>query len=81
MPSFELLIQYYDTQGHIMFHPFIDQLSYRQPYTIHSPEIEGYKCSRPVVTGTMPARNVKINVYYTKEAPKVDIPEPEEPIL
>jgi len=80
MISYELLIQYYDSAGHVMFDPFINQLPYKQAYTVHSPEIEGYKCSRPVVTGVMPARNVKITVYYVKEKPLIeDIPE--EPIL
>ena len=51
----------------------VSELAYREKYNIESPTIQGYTSSRKYVSGTMPARNVTVTVYYNESIPNGDI--------
>ena len=64
--SYTLTIYYRYWETGVAVRPKITQTHlYGEDYRVESPELEGYKCSMPVVKGTMPARDVQVTVWYT----------------
>ena len=68
--SYQFTITYKDAQGNEVASPYTASLHYGDTYNVTSPTVEGYTCNpqQEIVSGTVPARNVTINVVYTADA-------------
>ena len=64
MEDYTLTILYRYTSGGQAAPTYTETLNYGDRYSVTSPTIAGYLVDRPVVNGTMPARNVTETVFY-----------------
>ena len=64
---YHLTIHYVDLFGNTMAPDYTDILYAGEDYYVESPVIEGYKTQTPLVSGTMPARDVVVTVIYYPE--------------
>lgn len=63
--TYHLTIRYMDLEGHELAPSYGAELAAETDYSVSSPVIEGYHTDRPLVSGTMPARDVEVIVFYT----------------
>lgn len=62
---FNLTIKYLDVRDDsIVFEQYIESIQYTKSYNVTSPTVEGYTCRTILVSGTMPADNHVVTVYY-----------------
>jgi LPXTG-motif cell wall-anchored protein len=62
--SYKLTVEYVYTDG-TTAKPTVEQtLAFHADYSVESPAIEGYTPDKPVVAGTMPAKDVYVKVVY-----------------
>ena len=65
-PAYNLTVHYvYAATGARAARDHKEKVNAGEAYRVVSPTISGYTCSKPVVRGTMPKRNVEVTVYYT----------------
>ena len=75
--TFKLTIYYRYTNGRTAAKTFEQEFKYNEEYSVESPFIKDYNCSRTVVKGTMPAHDVEVTVYYTPTGDEIiEIPTP-----
>ena len=68
---YSLTIQYVDKKGKELAESHMDLLSKGEAYKVDSPKIKGYKLKNKddaVIEGTMPGRNLTIEVVYIKKS-------------
>ena len=68
---YSLTIQYVDKKGKELAESHMDLLSKGEAYKVDSPKIKGYKLKdkdKAVIEGTMPGRNLTIEVVYIKKS-------------
>ena len=68
---YSLTIQYVDKKGKELAESHMDLLSKGEAYKVDSPKIKGYKLKNKddaVIKGTMPGRNLTIEVVYIKKS-------------
>ena len=65
--TYRLRIRYVSTTGETMADTYTAELAQGTDYNVVSPVIAGYTADLPVVTGTMPGRDVEIIVVYEDE--------------
>ena len=68
---YSLTIQYVDKKGKELDESHMDLLSKGEAYKVDSPKIKGYKLKNKddaVIKGTMPGRNLTIEVVYIKKS-------------
>ena len=71
--SYRLTVNYRYYETGVAVRPSITQThAYGDNYRVVSPTLDGYKCSRTVVSGTMPAYDVQVTVWYTPEETIID---------
>ena len=63
--SYQLTINYKYADGTIAAPSYTETLNYGATYSVTSPDIPGYSPSLPVVSGTMGADNLTVNVTYS----------------
>lgn len=63
---FDLTIHYVYAEGGTAANDYKASVIFGDPYSVNSPEIEGYTPSKDTVSGKMPAENVVETVTYTK---------------
>ena len=71
--SYNITVTYRDPYGNIVAQQTTRRLKYGDTYTIYVPTVNGFVPQQTVVTGTVPARDVQITVFYTP------VPTEEEP--
>jgi len=64
--SFTVAIKYVSEEGEELRPSTINSHEIGTDYSYTSPQIEGYNCETPIVSGKMPAQNVVVIVLYTK---------------
>ena len=71
--SYRLTVYYRYWETGVAVRPSITQThAYGDNYRVVSPTLDGYKCSRTVVSGTMPAYDVQVTVWYTPAETVID---------
>lgn len=65
---FNLTIHYVYAEGGTAAEDHTDSVTFNDTYSVTSPTINGYTADTPVVSGTMPAKNVEVTVTYTKRS-------------
>ena len=68
---YSLTIQYVDKKGKELAESHMDLLAKGEAYKVDSPKIKGYKLKdkdKAVIEGTMPGRNLTIEVVYVKKS-------------
>lgn len=63
--SYTLTINYVDEQGNERAGTHTEPVAYEAGYSVKSPVVDGYTADQNTVSGTMPARDVKVTVTYT----------------
>lgn len=63
--SYTLTINYVDGSNNTVAASYTGTYNFGAAYNVASPEVEGYTTEQTTVEGTMPARNVTVNVVYT----------------
>lgn len=66
--QFQLTINYVYADGTTAATSHSETLTVGKDYSVTSPTINGYTADTPVVSGTMPAKNVEVTVTYTKRS-------------
>jgi len=62
---YTLTIQYQFSNGATAAQTYSGEFAYGESFSVTSPTIEGFNTTRPVVSGTMPARNYSTTVLYS----------------
>ena len=70
--TYTVTVNYRDTDGNIVAQTVTQRVPYDNGYNIVSPVVNGYTTTQRAVTGTMPARDVQVTVYYTRAAEETD---------
>ena len=71
---YTLTINYVDEDGNKVAAAYVGTYAYNAEYEVASPEIPGYVPSQAVVSGTMGAADVEVNVVYSpEEVPPVEV--------
>ena len=65
---FTLTIHYVYADNSKAAEDHTESVAFSNSYTVISPTIDGYTADKPVVSGTMPAKNVDVTVTYTKRS-------------
>ena len=66
--DYTLTVNFVDTDGNVVSAPYTGSLAYGEGYEVTSPTLRGYVTATPQVTGTMPARDLQLTVYYQPQA-------------
>ena len=65
--SYTLTINYLNEEDEVIAPAYTAQVAYGANFSVESPVIAGYTTTQTVVTGTMPASDYTVNVYYEAE--------------
>ena len=67
--AYQLRVVYMDVGGTVLHDPSVQSVYYKASYSVTSPTISGYTVTegQETISGTMPARDVIENVFYTPD--------------
>ena len=71
---YTLTIRYWNVSTNTLIAPtYTGEYAFNETYSVTSPVIEGYTVDKPIVSNSMPARGVVMDVHYMPNEPLIDI--------